>query len=65
MVGMIYEADVVGTVVKRKKTTPKQDKEWLREMEEKLGTRDVYSVGRHNCRNFSQREFDNAPGEQK
>ena len=62
MVGVIYEAPVVGKVVDKKTTTPKQDKAWLKKMEDRVGTRDVYSVGRHNCRNFSQSEFNNAPG---
>lgn len=37
---------------------------WLRRMRERVasGESDVYSVGRHNCRNFSQTEFDQAPG---
>ncbi len=58
MIGEIYEASVVGKVVKTKKTTPKQDKVWLKNMESRVGTKDVYSVGRHNCRAFSQAEFD-------
>ena len=61
MVGEIYEADVVGRQVDHKKTTVCQDREWLKKMEGRVGTKDVYSVGRHNCRNFSQREFDAAP----
>ena len=61
MVGMIYESSVVGQVVSRKKTTPEQDREWLKKMERRVGTKDVYSVGRHNCRAFSQAEFNNAP----
>ena len=61
MVGEIYEASVVGKVVKTKKTTPEQDKAWLQSMESRVGTKDVYSVGRHNCRAFSQAEFDKAP----
>jgi len=61
MVGEIYEASVVGKVVKTKKTTPKQDKAWLKSMESRIGTKDVYSVGRHNCRSFAQAEFDKAP----
>lgn len=65
MVGEIYEASVVGNVSKRKKTTPKQDKEWLEKMEARVGSRDVYSVGRHNCRNFSQSEFEKAPGKEE
>lgn len=61
MVGEIYEAPVVGKCVSTKKTTPEQDREWLKNMESKVGTRDVYSVGRHNCRAFAQDEFNNAP----
>lgn len=61
MVGEIYETSVVGKVVKTKKTTPEQDKAWLQSMESRVGTKDVYSVGRHNCRAFSQAEFDKAP----
>ena len=61
MVGAICEASVVGKVVKTKKTTPQQDKAWLKSMESRVGTKDVYSVGRHNCRSFAQAEFDNAP----
>ena len=61
MVGMIYESSVVGQIVSRKKTTPEQDREWLKKMERRVGTKDVYSVGRHNCRAFSQAEFNNAP----
>ena len=61
MVGEIYEAPVVGKIVGQKKTTPEQDRAWLKMMEGKVGTRDVYSVGRHNCRAFSQDEFNKAP----
>ena len=52
----------VGVVVMKKKTTCKEDREWLRRMKARVGEKDVYSVGRHNCRNFSQSEFDAAPG---
>lgn len=61
MVGEIYEAPVVGKIVSTKKTTPEQDKAWLQNMESRVGTKDVYSVGRHNCRAFSQAEFNKAP----
>ena len=61
MVGEIEEVNVVGRQVKKKSTTPCQDREWLKKMREKVGTTDVYSVGRHNCRNFAQREFDAVP----
>ena len=61
MVGEIEEVDVVGRQVKKKSTTPCQDREWLKKMREKVGTTDVYPVGRHNCRNFAQREFDAVP----
>ena len=61
MLGEIYEAPVVGKITSTKKTTPEQDKAWLRNMESREGTKDVYSVGRHNCRAFSQTEFTKAP----
>jgi hypothetical protein len=61
MVGEIYEASVVGSVVAHKKTTSSYDKEWLRRMANRVGSRDVYSVGRHNCRAFSQIEFEKVP----
>ena len=63
MVGEIYEIDnPPGAVVAEKKTGCSQDRAWLRKMMSKIGTTDVYSVGRHNCRNFSQLEFEAAPG---
>ena len=52
-----------GSPVAEKKTTCAQDRAWLRQMRAKVGRKDVYSVGRHNCRNFSQSEFEAAPGE--
>ena len=61
MVGVVYKTKVIGKQVDRKITTVRQDREWLKYMEKKVGTKDVYSVGRHNCRNFSQSEFDAAP----
>ena len=65
MEGEIYEADVVGRVVKRKEPTPSQDRAWLKRMRERVGTKDVYSVGRHNCINFAQREFELTPTKQE
>ena len=61
MIGVVYKAKVIGSQIARKRTTVRQDREWLKYMEKKVGTKDVYSVGRHNCRNFSQSEFDAAP----
>ena len=52
----------VGTIVSEKKTTCAEDRAWLKKMRAKAETKDVYSVGRHNCRNFAQSEFDAAPG---
>ena len=52
-----------GSPVAEKKTTCEQDRVWLKQMRAKVGRKDVYSVGRHNCRNFSQSEFEAAPGE--
>ena len=51
-----------GNPVAEKKTTCAQDRAWLKQMRAKVGRKDVYSVGRHNCRNFSQSEFEAAPG---
>src|SRR5262249_25089035 len=63
MTGEIYEADDTGKVVSTKKTTPEQDIAWLKWMrKERVGTQDVYSVGRHNCRTYAQWEFRDAPG---
>ena len=63
MEGEIEERHVpVGVVVARKKTTCQEDREWFRRMKARVGEKDVYSVGRHNCRNFAQSEFDAAPG---
>ena len=53
-----------GRITSEKKTTCEEDKAWLRQMRTKVGKKGVYSVGRHNCRNFSQAEFKAAPGEQ-
>ena len=55
----------VGVVVAKKKTSCREDREWLKRMRARVGKKDVYSVGRHNCRNFSQSEFEAAPGERK
>ena len=63
MEGVIEErCPPVGYVVAEKKTTCAQDRKWLKQMRERVDSKDVYSVGRHNCRNFSQTEFDKAPG---
>ena len=42
------------------KTTCQQDKEFLKMLESMEGTEDTYSVGRHNCRAFSQDMFNQA-----
>lgn len=62
LVGEIYETDytggkVVGTIT----TTCKQDFRWLAYVLSTVGTKDTYSVGRHNCRRYSQYEFRDAP----
>jgi hypothetical protein len=61
MVGEIYSADDTGTVVNTIKTTCKQDMMFLIYMNARLGSIDTYSVGRHNCRRYSQYEFRDAP----
>jgi len=59
--GEIYESDytnvtIVGVIV----TTPKQDAEFVKYLESRLGERGGYSIGRHNCRLFSQTMFKKA-----
>jgi RHS repeat-associated protein len=51
--GEIYETDEVevGDVVNRKKTTDTEARQWVDWMRKfRVGTQDVYSVARHNCR---------------
>ena len=60
--GMIAQREPVGTVIAEKETTCVEDKRWLRKMQGKVGITDVYSPLRHNCRVFSQKEFESAPG---
>ena len=63
MEGTIYEADDAGTVVQTKQTTCRQDMRWELWMQiYRVGTKDVYSLARHNCRMYSQKEFADAPG---
>ena len=61
--GQIYQAKFKdGTISKRHETTPQQDRAWLNYMTTtRLGTKDGYSVARHNCRKYSNMEFDDAP----
>ena len=62
MLGEVYEiSSPPGNVIGVKETTSEQDREWLERMRGKTGMRDVYSLLNHNCRNFSQREFNAAP----
>ena len=62
MKGEIYESADTGKVVSTKRTTWSQDYYWLKWMRQyRVGTVDVYSVGRHNCRLYSQWEFNDAP----
>jgi|GEM_PF-2996018 len=50
------------TVVSRHTPTPAEGARWLSYMTgTRLGLKDGYSVGRHNCRMFSQQEFADAP----
>lgn len=62
--GEVYETTPVSgaTIVKTHSTTVAQDRRWTRYMTgTRLGLNDGYSVARHNCRMFSQNEFDDAP----
>jgi YD repeat-containing protein len=62
--GIIYQDDYTGgDIVRWKLTTPRQDIGWFIYMlNNRDGTKDAYSVLRHNCRLYSQLEFDAAPG---
>jgi len=64
LTGHIYETTPVKGATKSewKKTTCAQDQAWLKYIRTWKGVKGGYSVGRHNCRNFSQLEFDIAPG---
>ena len=47
--------------IKKKKTTPQKDYAWNEMMRKKRkGVADVYSLARHNCRKYSQQEFEDA-----
>ena len=62
--GQIYNPDPVpgATIYSRHTTTAAQDANWFQYMVTKrLKVTDGYSVGRHNCRTFSQWEFRDAP----
>jgi RHS repeat-associated protein len=65
--GKIYrdgetEAAVDGEILRRQQTAPEQDSAWFRYMTTKrVDTKDGYSVARHNCRKYSNMEFDDAP----
>ena len=62
MEGGIYEiTKPIGIVIKEKETTCKEDRVWLKRMRNRKSMTDVYSVLRHNCRMFSQLEFESAP----
>jgi hypothetical protein len=62
MEGEIYEADDTGEIAESKKTTCVEDKKWLNYMRgTRVGTIDVYSAARHNCRKYAQWEYADAP----
>ena len=59
--GQIYETGYTdGKVSTALNTTAKQDKEFLQYLESRVGEEAGYSVGRHNCRKFSQLMFSEA-----
>ena len=61
--GEIYQDSYTeGLVIRQKYTTSFQDTLWLNYMWKRKGEVDVYSVARHNCRMYSNMEFDDAPG---
>lgn len=62
--GQVYEPSPVSTatVVSRHTLTATQGNTWLNYiLGTRLGLQDGYSVGRHNCRTYSQWEFRDAP----
>ena len=67
MQGEIYERDqaIGATIDSTHMTTMQQDRNWLNYMADgtphRVGTKDGYSVLRHNCRKYSQWEFRDAP----
>ncbi len=61
--GEIYKStNTAGKTEHWKLTTVAQDLRWLLYMNGRVGTKDVYSLFRHNCRTYAQLEFEAAPG---
>jgi len=55
LAGEVYEDDYLGgRDAETVETTCEQDVEFLASLEELVGTRETYSVYRHNCRYFAQ-----------
>ena len=61
--GEIYEPDPVenATIKNTHKTTMEQDKNWQSYMGTRVGMVDAYAMFEFNCREYSQREFRDAP----
>ena len=61
--GQIYQQTYLsGTVVAKLATTKRQDATWyMYELVRRVGTADIYSLARHNCRRYSKYEFRDAP----
>ncbi len=59
--GTVYESNYTsGRVSSELQTTPEQDKQFLNYLLSYKGKTAGYSVGRHNCRKFSQLMFQRA-----
>jgi hypothetical protein len=60
--GKIYDTDKFGKVVSSKVVTPQQEASWLSYMAARDKTPGVYDLAYHNCRTYSQWEYNAAPG---
>jgi RHS repeat-associated protein len=58
MEGIVYKSTFdPNQIVSRLRTTPAEDRAFLKHMERRVGTRDRYTVLWHNCVNYTNHEF--------
>ena len=65
LTGMVIpdeESSKRGKIGPQKETTPCQDFVFMGKMARMIGMTALYSLGRHNCRMFAQKMFEEAPG---
>ena len=65
LTGMVIpdeESSKRGKIGPQKETTPCQDVVFMGKMARMMGMTALYSLGRHNCRMFAQKMFEEAPG---